>query len=76
MRLGQRCVDEAGDDLAQAVALGRGDRGRQVLGKAFERVDDHIADLIGFGHDRHGAGGSMNATLRFGFGYALHAVSA
>ncbi|MNT04166.1 hypothetical protein D3C72_1387340 [compost metagenome] len=56
-------------DVLAARAAGTERVDAQVIG-----VDDDFRHLVGFGHDRHGAGRRVDATLRFGGGHALHAV--
>ncbi len=58
-------------DVLAAGAGGAVDVDADILG-----ADDHVADLVGLGHHRDGAGRGMDAPLRLGFRHPLHAVPA
>ena len=56
--------------------LAAGTRGAESIHAHVGRINQYVADIIGFRHDRHRRGRSVNAPLRFGGGHALHAMAA
>ena len=51
-------------------------RGAEGVDTQIRWVDLDIFDFVHLGQDRHCNRGRVDATLRFGFGYALYAMSA
>src|SRR5690606_9527649 len=71
-----RNVRDAYRRIGLVDVLAASARGAEGVDAQVGRVDVHILHLVGFRHHGHGAGRSVDATLGFGGGHALHAMAA